>query len=332
MASNFEKKIPTKGYILSVSDDSKNRPEPGNKGFENGMSVFFTLSDGTFLVFDGGQGNDTVSADAEHLYRRLREKADENGIEDIVVSAWVFTHSHGDHTYFIRRFFPDYSDRVAVREFWFTPVGNCDWMLNRIKQFYPETPIVALTAGEERQLANVKVEVMLTPEAIEEFEPQAFALDYNNSSLILRLHIDGKTVLMTGDASEQAMAYLNAKFPAEDLKCDVLQVPHHGFFKSYNKINESWRRDKRYSDDQTIAAYAKIAPGVAIFPCGELHFRATSELDAGYPRNGGLHRFASNSTIALLNQRSLEKVIVAGWYDDSRPETASCQCFFPIEQ
>jgi hypothetical protein len=330
--ANDKAVFPTKGYVLSVSDDSKNRPEHGNKGFENGMSIFFSLSDGSFLVVDGGQGNDTVSADAEHLYRRLREKADENGVEDIVVSAWVFTHSHGDHTCFIRRFLPDYCDRVTVREFWFNPVGNCDWMLSRLATFYPDTPVVALKAGEERQLADVKVEVLLTPEAIEEFEPKAFALDYNNSSLILRLHIDGKTVLLTGDASEQAMAYLNAHFDAEDLKCDVLQVPHHGFFKSRNRNNESWRRDKMYSDDQTIAAYAKIAPSVALFPCGELHFRAVSELDAGYPRNGGFHRFTSNSTISLLNQRSLKKVIVAGWYDRARPETAVCQCFFPIEK
>ena len=328
---NTSKHFPTKGYILSVTDDSNNLQEPGNKGFENGMSVFFTLSDGTFLIFDGGQGSNTVSADADHLYRRLREKADENGIEDIVVSAWVFTHSHGDHTCFIRRFLPDYSDRVTVREFWFNPVGNCNWILNRLAEFYPDTPVVALKAGEERELADVKVEVMLTPEAIEEFEPNAFTLDYNNSSLILRLHIGGKTVLMTGDASEQAMAYLNAKFPAEDLKCDILQVPHHGFFKSHNKINESWRRDELYSDDHTIAAYAKIAPSMALFPCGELHFRSTSEPNTGYPRNGGFHRFKSNSTISLLNQRSLETVIVAGWYDIARPETAVCRCFLSDE-
>ena len=95
---NTSKHFPTKGYILSVTDDSNNLQEPGNKGFENGMSVFFTLSDGTFLIFDGGQGSNTVSADADHLYRRLREKADENGIEDIVVMRrkTIFKHSHKD--------------------------------------------------------------------------------------------------------------------------------------------------------------------------------------------------------------------------------------------
>lgn len=329
--ANDKAVFPTKGYVLSVSDDSKNRPEHGNKGFENGMSIFFSLSDGSFLVVDGGQGNDSSSIDADHLYRRLRERADKNGVKDIVVSAWIFTHSHGDHTYFLRRFLPDYSDRVTVREFWFNPVGNCDWMLSRLAKFYPETPVVTLKAGEEREVADMRIEVLATPEAVVEFDPEAIKLDYNNSSLILRLHVGKKTVLITGDAGEQAMAYLNATFDPEDLKCDVLQVPHHGYLKSRNRNNENWKRDHLFTDDQTILAYAKISPTTAVFPCGELHFHAVSRPDSAYARNGGLHRFTTNSTMALLNQRSLAQVIIAGWYDGERPETAVYRCFVSSE-
>lgn len=51
------------------------------------MSMFYLLSDGTFLVFDGGQGTDNASIDAHHLYKQLKAVADENEIDDIVFSA-----------------------------------------------------------------------------------------------------------------------------------------------------------------------------------------------------------------------------------------------------
>ena len=101
--------LPVKGYILSVSDSS----HCGNdctapKEFENGMSLFFSLADGSFLIVDGGQGNSAASMDADHLYRRLREKAEENGLGEIVISAWIITHAHGDHCGCLRYFLAAY--------------------------------------------------------------------------------------------------------------------------------------------------------------------------------------------------------------------------------
>ena len=43
-----------KGYILGVTDCSyAGFPHR----FENGMSMFYFLSNGEFLIYDGGQGN-----------------------------------------------------------------------------------------------------------------------------------------------------------------------------------------------------------------------------------------------------------------------------------
>lgn len=50
--------------------------------------------------------------------------------------------------------------------------------------------------------------------------------DPNNSSLVLRLHTGGITVLLTGDMEPEAQRDLLAR--GVDLTADVLKVPHHG--------------------------------------------------------------------------------------------------------
>ncbi|MBQ9132704.1 MAG: hypothetical protein IJX62_09595 [Clostridia bacterium] len=185
-------------------------------------------------MFDGGQGLESASIDAHHLYNQLREVADENGIEDIVVSAWVITHAHQDHYGFSRVFFPTYKNNVQVREFWYNGVsGNGDTEVKKLMtNNYPNTPIRQLTLGEKITLSDVVVEVMLTPEALVADDPDAISQDFNNSSLVLKLTIGTKTVLMTGDATIAAWDWMASKYPATNgvsaLKSDILQIPHHG--------------------------------------------------------------------------------------------------------
>ncbi len=76
------------------------------------------------------------------------------------------------------------------------------------------------------------IEVMMTPEALTADDPDAISTDFNNSSLVLKLTIGTKTVLMTGDATIAAWDWLVSKYPSINgvsaLKNDILQVPHHG--------------------------------------------------------------------------------------------------------
>ena len=48
----------------------------------------------------------------------------------------------------------------------------------------------------------------------------------NSLSLVIRMEEGGRAFLFTGDIEQDAEKYLAGKH--NDLKCDVLKVPHHG--------------------------------------------------------------------------------------------------------
>lgn len=54
----------------------------------------------------------------------------------------------------------------------------------------------------------------------------------NNRSLVLKLTYMGKSILFTGDIEEPAERYILSNLKAENLRSDVLLVPHHGSITS----------------------------------------------------------------------------------------------------
>ncbi|MBR2019492.1 MAG: hypothetical protein IKA05_03760 [Clostridia bacterium] len=76
-----------------------------DSSFNGGMSYAYRLSDGRFVIFDGGGGNCTGSAalDINHaarIYNTLKKyNATANGGKggEIVIAAWYISHPHTDH-------------------------------------------------------------------------------------------------------------------------------------------------------------------------------------------------------------------------------------------
>jgi len=140
-----EASIPTQGYLMGVSSSSN--CGYCRCGFDNGMSMLFLLSDGTFLVYDGGQG----ASDAHHLFGMMRRLSKQYALEKISVSAWIMTHYHRDHRGFLEYFLESYKDRVEIREFWYHSIERGD-VENTMQAHCPQTPIRHLEMGERVRL------------------------------------------------------------------------------------------------------------------------------------------------------------------------------------
>lgn len=78
--------------------------------YDCGMGYIFRLRDGTFVVIDGGMP--TPDALPEAFFARLCALAEE---KEIIISAWIFTHAHPDHTRVFVRMTELFPDRFTVR-------------------------------------------------------------------------------------------------------------------------------------------------------------------------------------------------------------------------
>jgi len=113
--------------------------------------------------------------------------------------------------------------------------------------------------GESIQLADVTMDFLYTYEDSISAEtgdiiPDKLPLnwggepkvDQNNSSTVVRITFDGKTFLLTGDIVLVAQDALLENYSDAALKCDILQVAHHGL----NPLDK---------------LYAKVKPAISLY-------------------------------------------------------------------
>ena len=235
----------TTGYLMGVWSGGD---------FENGMAMFYLLSDGTFLVFDGGHN----ASDADNLYQHLMAVAAENGISEVRISAWVITHFHGDHVGAFEPFLTKYSGNVKIDRAVFgvtsseqgSAATEADATVTKaqaaLHTYQPECQVVRLHTGQMLTMGDMTMEVLYTPADL----AQGSLKDYNDASMVVRLKVGGKSILMTGDAATATWNLLVTKYGTY-LKSDYLQVPHHGA-----------------AGGGTIDAYDLIDPDVLYWPAG----------------------------------------------------------------
>ncbi len=243
---DFKKLCNTKGYLLGVW---------GEGAYQNGMSMFYLLADGTFLVYDGGHN----ALDSANLYAQMQNAASKNGLAGVRVSAWILTHAHGDHAGFFESFLQQYASRVKIDTLMINPtsaelgIGFRDGtalensVQKAFRTYSPDTRVVRLHSGQQFWLADAHIQVLYTAEDLR----QGYLLDYNDASIVTRITVGQKTVLITGDAANGAWGQLVRRYGAE-LKSDVLQVPHHGA-----------------NPGGTVEAYDLIDPDVLLWTAGE---------------------------------------------------------------
>ncbi len=244
---------------------------------QNGMCIIYRLSDGSFVIVDGGHhGNSGIYAN--NIIKALREQSKDYAKtdKDITIAAWIISHPHTDHFGTLMneyRQFTKFNFERIMCNFW--PEAAFNTAQNTTSSFatgkyvnYNKTVSVAREIGVDYVVPHIgqvwwfgdtAFEILYTLDAYLPTVANAF----NTSSIVFRsitTDASGKstTAIITGDATGHAFNICNNLYKTE-LKCDILQVAHHG-------------GGTGGSNSGTQSAYSLMKPSVILWPVGANYF------------------------------------------------------------
>ncbi len=277
----------------------------------NGLSLIYRLSDGSFVIVDGGHSANAAIY-AVNIVEALREQSKDyvKSYKDIRIAAWIITHPHGDHSGTLVKEYKRFADFTVERimtNFWpssaFEKNKNVQSNFSGSFSSHTSTRSVAdaLKAdyvvphvGQVWHFGDTEFEFLYT---IESFLPR-MAVVYNTSSLVFRTTTtdpSGKqsTTFIPGDATGEALELCTKTFGSY-IKSDIVQVTHHGLGNggSENKIS---------------AAYAMIKPSVVLWPLGMHRYNAAND------------DYVASFNHALFEAQNPEflELYIAGWQGNS---------------
>ena len=211
-----------------------------------GMLYAIRLRDNKVIVIDGGSREQSTEPATDEFMARLLSLT--GNPEKVVISAWFCTHPHGDHMAFFTRMLNKFGDRLFVERAMFNfavtelvmpgikariellgrKFPNIRALtMERIKANNPEVKYLKLHTGQKFELSGAEVEVLLTHEDMLTRWKDKTYWGMNETSTVLKISFEGKSVIFLGDAWIPNGNVLIGRHPFGSLDCDFLQVAHH---------------------------------------------------------------------------------------------------------
>lgn len=224
-----------------------------------GMTYIIRLEDGRFVIIDGGEGE---YDEVEHTMDILHSQNVLDGKP--VIAAWFITHAHSDHFNGLVQIMDKHGDEIAVERLvydWSVPSLTCAMSplgdFNRVVESMKDTEIITAHSGQVYNLAGTTFEILYS---CEDLYPE-FIRTLNDTSIVFRMTMNGRRVMWLGDNMGQAADYISKKYPAELLKCEFLQVGHHGYWGGSQKFHEM------------------LDPEVLLWPCPDFWYQEIKDWD-----------------------------------------------------
>jgi hypothetical protein len=222
-------------YYYYDENDTSSRKD-GNFG----ACYVVSLDNGSVLVYDGG--GRYGKNDVERIWGLIRERGRRNAEGKIVVAAWIITHEHQDHFWCMHHVFMRHGEELQLNAIYCTPIarhlleGHSDPgdlyiespdALAKIRAKVGDFRLVRMHTGQAFWVRNVKVEVMNSPEDIFPEHANRYC-DFNDTSVVTRLTVNGKTFLNLGDAYHVSSRVM-IELWGNELKSDYCTLAHHGW-------------------------------------------------------------------------------------------------------
>lgn len=177
-----------------------------------GDAAYIRIKNKIDIVIDGGPDKKVLQCLGKYMpfYDRKIELA-------------FITHPQKDHFYG----FNYLTDRYQIDKFYLSPIDNPtnqSFQTLKKKINNKKIPILIATAGTEIKIINDNIQFLWPAnEFLENNKKKSF--DINNYSLVFIFKENDFRVLFTGDASSLALSKL---LHQNNLKTDILKIPHHG--------------------------------------------------------------------------------------------------------
>ncbi len=203
----------------------------------DGQCLIYRLSDGRFVIVDGGYWYETDS-DGEEIARLYKWLKDNSVNGEVKIAAWLITHHHSDHILVPWKFAQMYPDVVVENYLYNFPsyeyaasLPNADLKPINYTRYYPmmhsllgQKNTMVVHSGMVYNFADISIEILFTHE---DFYPNEITA-FNNSSTLFKITLAGKTFLVGGDLHEEAEIKAIKKCGTL-LDSDFVQLFHHGF-------------------------------------------------------------------------------------------------------
>lgn len=272
----------------------------------NGLSLLYRLSDGSFVIVDGGHTTNSAIF-ADNLINAIKEQAKDYATgKDIRIAAWFITHAHGDHMGMLKaevaKFKQFTVERVIANlmsdsEFekslgssygsnFSSGEGTARNAVRQSAKALRAEMIVCHT-GQRFYFGDTVFEILYT---VDDFIPE-ITNALNTSCILFRTITTDKSgnstrVMVMGDVTGPAMEICNDIYETE-LRSEVVQVAHHGY--------GTWGNDRAM-----ISAYRRISPEIVLWPMG-LNAYSTYKSKA------------YNKVLWDGTNKNLQQVYVGGW-------------------
>ena len=231
---------------------------------QNGICILFRLSDGRFIIVDGGFNR---QSDADKLYALL-VKHTPSGMKP-TVAAWLITHAHGDHhATFANKFVTTYKSRVEIQSVLFNPPSTAsnktasnerpaEDLIISVANSIEGCTFIRPHVGDRYYIGDAAIDFYFT---IDQYYPKTFTY-YNTCSLIFSVTIGGQKIMMNGDAANESFKEAIGMF-GESLKCDIVQIAHHGYGTG---VSDSL-------STSVMQGYKYLSPALVLWPLGNEHY------------------------------------------------------------
>ena len=222
------------------------------------MSYVIKTENGKLIVVDGGNTGDACSL-LDFLYSLT------NG-EKPTVDCWFITHSHTDHADALGEIMKNSFDKIEIKQVVWHLIDDDFFNKVQAPAYAKESTdiiekmlgdaVYVAEVGDKITVDNVEFEIIYVSE--DKFEYDLI----NNTSMAFIMRAEGQKVLFLGDLAEEAGNRVLQMHSPEKLKCDVVQMAHHGqngvnfdFYKAVQPKMCLWTTPKWLWDNDAGLGY-----------------------------------------------------------------------------